>query len=73
MQVLSTYSNLSASVSSSKHTNMIYAVAHDGGKDEKGTKDFKNPKVGSSILTPKLLKLISRTMSACRVPVIISG
>lgn len=72
-QLLSTYYNLSASVSSSKHTDMIYVVAHDDGKDEKGTKDFKNLTGGSSILTPKIFKLISRTMSPRQVPVVISG
>lgn len=73
MQLLSTYSNLNASISSSKDINMIYVVAHNGGKDEKGTKDFKSLKGGSSMLTPKLLNLILRSLSPCQVPAIISG
>lgn len=72
-QFLSTYSNLNASISDSKHTDMIYVVTHDGGKDKKGKKDFKNLKRGSSILTPKLFKLILRSMLPCQVPVITSG
>lgn len=72
-QFLSTYSNLNASISDSKRTDMIYVVTHDGGKDKKGKKDFKNLKRGSSILTPKLFKLILRSMLPCQVPVITSG
>lgn len=43
MQFLSTYSNLNASISYSKHTDMIYVVTHDGGKDKKGKKRFQKP------------------------------
>lgn len=73
LQLLSTFSNFSASMSSSKHTDTVCVVARGLGKDENGTRGFKNLNAESSMLTSELLKLTSRTMSPCQVPVIISG